>query len=83
MKTLEEEFTQNIELRVFLLAIYKKQENETIKDIINVMEDSRVFTKKIGKKYSKILKELKYLDQEYLTMLGIEKAKEVEMEFKI
>jgi hypothetical protein len=83
MNDLKKEFEENMELRVLLLGLYKKQENESFKDILDVMEDSRVFTKKVGKKYLKILKELNYISDNSFTMIGIEKAKQVEMEFKI
>ena len=74
----------NIEQRVLLLGLYKKQDNETFNDILGVMEESRVFIKKVGKKYLKNLKELKYItDDNKFTMIGIQKAKEIEMEFKI
>jgi len=81
---MEEELgMDNIEQRVLLLGLYKKQENETFSDILGVMEESRVFTKKVGKKYLKNLKELNYISDEGFTMIGIAKAKEVEQEFKI
>ena len=73
----------NIEQRVLLLGLYKKEDDETFKDILDVMENSRVFTKKVGKKYLKNLKALNYITDDSLTMIGIEKAKEVEMEFKV
>lgn len=81
--SLEQEFKDNIELRVFLLALFKKQDDETYKDVIGVMEESRVFSRKVGKKYLKNLKELKYITDDGFTMIGLEKAKEVELEFKI
>jgi len=72
---------ENIELRVLLLAIYKKQENDTFLDVIKTMENSRVFNLKTGKKYLKRLKELNYIIDDSLTLIGIQKAKEVEQEF--
>ena len=80
---LEKEFEENIELRVLLLALIKKENGETFSDILGVMEESRVFSKKDGKKYLKNLKELNYISDDGFTMIGITKAKEVEMEFKI
>ncbi|MEA3497685.1 MAG: hypothetical protein U9R16_01375 [Campylobacterota bacterium] len=74
---------EDIEQRVLLLGLYKKEDGETFNDILGVMENSRVFTKKIGKKYLKNLKELNYITDDSFTMLGISKAKEVEAEFKI
>ncbi len=73
----------NIEQRVLLLGLYKKEDNETFNDVLQVMEDSRVFTKKVGKKYLKNLKELNYITNDSFTMIGLSKAKEVEQEFKI
>ena len=81
---MEEELgMDNIEQRVLLLGLYKKEENETFIDILGVMEESRVFTKKVGKKYLKNLKELNYITNDSFTMIGLSKAKEVEQEFKI
>ena len=72
-----------IEQKVLLLGLYKKQEDETFMDIVLVMENSRVFTKKEGKKYLKNLKELDFITEDSLTMIGVTKACEVEQEFKI
>ncbi len=74
---------ENIEIRVLLLALYKKQDNESFNDVLGVMEESRVFTKKVGKKYLKYLKSENYITEDSFTMIGLEKAKEIEMEFKI
>jgi len=74
---------ENIEIRVLLLGIYKALEGETINDILKTMENSRVFDGKTGKKYVKILKSLNYISDDGLTFIGIQKAKEVELEFKI
>jgi len=79
----EELGMDNIEQRVLLLALYKKQDDENFSDILGVMEESRVFTKKVGKKYLKSLKALNYITEDAFTMIGITKAKEVELEFKI
>ena len=76
-------FEENIELRVFLLAIYKRESDESFKDVIAKMEDARVFDQKTGKKYLKELKQLGFISEDSLTMIGIEQAKNVEMEFKI
>lgn len=81
--SLEEEFNENIELRVLLLALYKKEESESFKDVLFVMENTGVFRKKDGKKFLKQLKKLHYLTEEGFTLLGLQKAKEVEMEFKV
>ncbi len=73
----------NIEIRVLLLALYKKQDDESFSDILGVMEESRVFTKKVGKKYLKYLRNENYITEDSFTMVGLEKAKEIELEFKI
>ena len=73
----------NIEMMVLLLAIYKKEENESLIDIVKTLENSNVFSFKEGKKFLKILKNDKYILDDRLTMIGIQKAKEAEMAFKI
>ena len=76
-------FDDNMDLRVFLLAIYKRKDNETMQDIIEMMINAGLFDMKTGKKYLKDLKKLNYVVENGLGMLGIQKAKEVELEFKI
>jgi len=76
-------FEQDMDLRVFLLAIYKKQEDETIQIVIEMMINAGLFDMKNGKKAFKNLKKLNYATNEGLTMVGIQKAKEVELEFKL
>ena len=72
-----------IESRVFLLAILKKKEDESLKDIILILEDAGMFSYKEGKKLLKELKNGGYVDGEELTFKGVEKAKDVELEFKL
>lgn len=72
-----------IESRVFLLAILKKKEEESLKDVILILEDAGVFTYKEGKKLLKELKQEGYVEGEALTFTGIEKAKDAELEFKL
>lgn len=72
-----------IESRVLLLAIYKKKEEENLNDVIMILEDAGVFSYKEGKKLLKMLKNEGYIDGETLTFSGIDKAKDVELEFKI
>ena len=73
----------NINKKVLLLAIYKKEEDETLIDVIKKMDNTKVFTLKEGKKYLKELRKEQLVLDDYLTMMGIVKAKEVELEFKI
>jgi len=78
-----EEFNTNMELRVLLLAIYKAPSEDSLKDVLKTMENSNVFDLKTGKKYLKKLKELDFLNDNGLTFIGTQKAKEVELEFKL
>jgi len=73
----------DIESRVFLLAIYKKKPDESIKDVMFILENTKLFSLKDGKKKLKELKEQEYVDENSLTLKGIELAKQVELEFKI
>ncbi len=72
-----------IEERVLLLAIYKKKENENLTDIISILEDAGVFSFKDGKKLLKSLKNDGYIEENSLSLIGLEKAKEIEQEFKL
>ena len=69
--------------RVLLLAILKKEDDETLIDVIKKMDNTKVFSLKEGKKYLKELKKESLVSDDSLTMIGIAKAKEVELEFKI
>lgn len=73
----------NINKRVLILAIYKKEEDETLNDVIKKMDNTKAFSLKEGKKYLKELKKEQLILDDYLTMIGIVKAKEIELEFKI
>lgn len=83
MNDLEKSFEENIEIRVLLLALFKRKEDESFSDILDTMEQSRVFTRKNGKKYLKILKSLNYITDDGFTFSGVQKASQVEQEFKI
>jgi hypothetical protein len=73
----------DINEKVLLLAIYKKESDETLNDVVLKLENSKVFSLKDGKKLLKNLKTANYLNDGVLTMSGIEIAKQVELEFKI
>ncbi|WP_072681662.1 hypothetical protein [Arcobacter sp. LA11] len=75
--------SMNINKKVLVLAIYKKEEDETLTDVIKKMDNTKVFTLKEGKKYLKELRKEQLVLDDYLTMMGIVKAKEIELEFKI
>jgi len=72
-----------IEQRVLLLGLYKKKNDETFNDTVLMLEDSGVFTKKEGKRYLKNLKNDGFITDENLTMIGVERAKEIEIEFRL
>jgi len=72
-----------INKKVLLLAIYKKSKEESFKDVVLMLENTRVFSFKEGKKLLKELKKENFLKDNSLTIKGIAKAKEIEREFKL
>ncbi len=72
-----------IEQKVLLLGIYTKEEDETIKEVLLKLEGTGMFTLKEAKKSLKSLRESGFLKDSKLTISGIEKAKEIEKEFKL
>ncbi len=73
----------DINKKVLILAIYKKEEDETLTDVVKKMDNTKVFSLKEGKKYLKELKKEQLILDDYLTVIGLVKAKEIELEFKI
>lgn len=73
----------DINEKVLLLAIYKKKADESINDVLLILENTRVFSLKEGKAYLKNLKKSNYIKDGSLTVVGEIKAKEIEQEFKI
>jgi hypothetical protein len=73
----------NIEKRVLLLGIYKKEEDETIQDVLLKLEETGMFTLKEAKKLLKELKDEGYMEGSGLTLKGIERAKIIDSEFKL
>ena len=73
----------DIESRVFLLAIYKKQDDETLTDVIAQMEEAKVFTFKEGKRLLKEFKNDKLIIENEMSFSGLALAKSAEQEFKI
>jgi hypothetical protein len=73
----------DIEIMVLILAIYKKNENETLIDIIKTLENSRVFSFKEGKRLLKLLKNNNFILNEELTIIGIQKAQEAQKAFTV
>lgn len=73
----------DINEKVLLLAILKKESNETLNDIVLKLENTGMFSLKEGKKLLKKLKTEQYIDDSFLTFKGEAIAKNVEQEFKI
>lgn len=71
------------EEKVILLAMLKKEEGESLKDVLLVLENSRVFSLKEGKRLAKGLKEAGYLENGELTFKGEAAAMAAEAEFKL
>jgi hypothetical protein len=68
---------------VLLLAILKKEHDETFNDVVLKLEQSHLFTLKEGKKLLKALKSDGFIVDNTLTLKGELEAKEIEKEFKI
>jgi polyhydroxyalkanoate synthesis regulator phasin len=73
----------NIEKRVLLLALFTKETDETVQDVLLKLEETGMFTLKEGKRLLKELKSEGYMEGSALTLKGIERAKDVELEFKL
>lgn len=73
----------DINEKVLLLAILKRESDETFNDIVLKLENTNLFSLKEGKKLLKKLKSEKFLTDSYLTLKGEVIAKNIEQEFKI
>jgi hypothetical protein len=73
----------SIEKRVLLLGIYKRKEDESLNEVLMQLANNGLFELKDGKKLLKELKNEEYVLDGGLSFIGIQKAKEVEAEFKI
>jgi D-Tyr-tRNAtyr deacylase len=73
----------DINEKILLLAILKKDSDETLNDIVLKLENTNLFSLKEGKKLLKKLKSEEFLTDSYLTLKGDVIAKNVEQEFKI
>ena len=69
--------------KVLLLAILKKESDETLNDVVLKLENTNLFSLKEGKRLLKKLKSEEFLTDSYLTLKGEVIAKNVEQEFKI
>lgn len=73
----------DINEKVLLLAILKKELNETLNDVVLKLENTGLFSLKEGKKLLKKLKKDDFIGDSFLTLKGEVIAKNVEQEFKI
>ena len=73
----------DINEKVLLLAILKKESTETLNDIVLKLENTGLFSLKEGKKLLKKLKAEQFISDSFLTLKGEAIAKNVEQEFKI
>ncbi|MDY3201031.1 MAG: hypothetical protein RBQ84_08750 [Arcobacter sp.] len=73
----------DINEKILLLAILKKESNESLNDVVLKLENTGLFTLKEGKKLLKKLKTEEFVSDSFLTLKGELIAKNVEQEFKI
>ena len=73
----------DINEKIILLGILKKESDESLNDVIIKLENTGMFTLKEGKKLLKKLKTEGYVLDTSLSLKGDITAKEVEKEFKI
>ncbi|WP_457594759.1 hypothetical protein [Hydrogenimonas sp.] len=71
------------EEKVILLAMLKKEERETLRDILAMLENNRLFTMKEGKRLAKALRNEGYIGENGLTLKGIAAARNAEEEFRL
>ncbi len=73
----------DINEKVLLLAILKKESEESLNDVVLKLENTGLFSLKEGKRLLKKLKKEEFLSDSFLTLKGDAIAKNVEQEFKI
>ena len=73
---------ENVVERVCLLALMKKEPDETLKDIQKMLVETSMFEMKECKQVFKMLKEEQYIANDTLTMKGVMEAKLAEEMFK-
>lgn len=73
----------DINKKVLLLAILKKESAETLNDVVLKLENTGLFSLKEGKRLLKNLKKEQFVSDSFLTLKGEAIAKNVEQEFKI
>ena len=73
---------ENVVERVCLLAVMKKEPEETLADIQKMLVETGMFEMKECKKVFKMLNDEQYLSNDTLTMKGVMEAKLAEEMFK-
>lgn len=73
----------DINKKVLLLAILKKEEDETINDVVSKLENTNLFSLKEGKRLLKELKKDEFIINNILSLKGNLTAKDIEKEFQI
>jgi len=73
---------ENVVERVCLLALMKKEQEETLKDVQNMLVETGMFDLKECKKVFQMLTEEQYISNDTLTMKGVMEAKIAEEMFK-
>ena len=73
----------SIEERVFLLGIYTKGEDETLRDVLLSLANTGMFTPKDGKKVLKALQKKEYVIDGGLSFKGLAEAKKAKEEFSL
>ncbi|QKF68041.1 hypothetical protein AVENP_2545 [Arcobacter venerupis] len=73
----------DINEKILLLAILKKEVDESLNDVVLKLENTNLFSLKEGKKLLKKLRSEEFITDSYLTLKGEVIAKNVEQEFKI
>ncbi|MCH9740940.1 MAG: hypothetical protein K0U38_08895 [Epsilonproteobacteria bacterium] len=68
--------------RVFLLAVAKREEGESMKDVLETLVNTGMFDLKEGKQVLKELRDSKHIVGENLSMTGAIEADKAEKEFK-
>lgn len=74
---------EDINKRVFLLAIFKKESDETLNEVTISLVNAGMFDLRGGKQILKELREAQYIVSDQLTIKGIAVATEAEAEFKL
>lgn len=68
--------------RVFLLAVSKREEGESMNETVQTLVNTGMFDMKEGKQVLKELRDAKYIVDNNLSMTGVMEADKAEKEFK-